>query len=158
MAGKGWYYTFMNRHPELSLRLPEKISMARATGFNQKNVHEFFDILVKCVDENRFYAQTIHTVNESGFSTVQKRNKKNSRKGKHQVGGIASSETGVNTTVVVCASAAGQTAPPMIIFKRKRMAPELTIGAYLALLLQFQLLDISIPNFLLNGYSTSLST
>ncbi|CAH1963229.1 unnamed protein product [Acanthoscelides obtectus] len=130
MAGKGWYYSFMNRHPELSLRQPEKISMARATGFNQKNVHEFFDILERCVDENCFTAQTTYNVDESGFSTVQKRNQKIiARRGKHQVGDIASGERGVNTTVVVCASAAGQTVPPMIIFKRKRMAPELTIGA-----------------------------
>ncbi|CAH1966255.1 unnamed protein product [Acanthoscelides obtectus] len=103
MAGKGWYYSFMNRYPELSLRLLEKISMSTATGFNKKkNVHEFFDILVKCVGENGFTGHTIYNLDESGFSTVQKRNQKiMARKGKHQVGGIASDERGVNTTVVV---------------------------------------------------------
>lgn len=84
----------------------------------------------KCVDENGFTALTIFNVDESGFSSVQKKNQKIiAKKGKHQVGGISSGERGVNTTIVCCASAAGQCTPPMIIFKRKRMAPELAIGA-----------------------------
>ena len=43
-AGKKWYYNFIRRHPELSLRLPEKTSMAWAKGFNRENVTEFFNI------------------------------------------------------------------------------------------------------------------
>lgn len=130
MAGKAWYYNFMARHPYLSLRQPEKVSLARAAGFNKKNVYEFFDILERTVDEHGFTAMTIYNVDESGFSTVQKRNQKIvAKKGKHQVGGVASGERGINTTIVCCVNAAGSCVPPMIIFKRKRMANELKIGA-----------------------------
>ncbi|CAH1985411.1 unnamed protein product [Acanthoscelides obtectus] len=59
MAGKGGYYSFMDRQPELPLRQREKIPMARATRSNQNIVHEFFDIFEKCVDENGFMAQKI---------------------------------------------------------------------------------------------------
>lgn len=52
-----------------------------------------------------------------------------SKKGKRQVSGIASGERGVNTTMVCCCNAAGLYIPPMIIFKRKRFAPELARGA-----------------------------
>ena len=42
MAGKKWYYAFMRRHPELSLREPESTSMARAQGFFRPRVQSFF--------------------------------------------------------------------------------------------------------------------
>nr|CAI5822981.1 unnamed protein product [Callosobruchus analis] len=119
MAGKAWYYAFMKRHKDLSLRLPEKVSMARAAGFNEQNVNHFFDLLEKLVDKEGFKALTVYNVDEIGFSTVQKRNQKIiARRGKHQVGGISSGERGVNTTVICCANAAGQCIPPMIIYKK----------------------------------------
>nr|CAI5820493.1 unnamed protein product [Callosobruchus analis] len=119
MAGKAWYYAFMKRNKDLSLRLPEKVSMARAAGFNEQNVNHFFDLLEKLVDKEGFKALTVYNVDEIGFGTVQRRNQKIiARRGKHQVGGISSGERGVNTTVVCCANAAGQCIPPMIIYKK----------------------------------------
>ena len=32
IASDDWYYAFMNRHPELSLKAPEGVSIARATA------------------------------------------------------------------------------------------------------------------------------
>lgn len=130
MAGKDWYYKFMARHANLSLRQPENTSMARAKGFNRQNVNEYFDILEKICDEHSFDARRIFNVDESGFSTVQKRGEKVvARKGCKQVGNITSGERGVNTTIVCCANAAGLFVPPMIIFKRARMVQELKVGA-----------------------------
>nr|CAI5850859.1 unnamed protein product [Callosobruchus analis] len=65
MAGKAWYYAFMKRHKNLSLRLPEKVSMARAAGFNEQNVNHFFDLLEKLVDKEGFNALTVYNVDES---------------------------------------------------------------------------------------------
>lgn len=130
MAGKKWFYGFMRRHPQLSVRQPESTSIARAKGFNRERVQHFFDIFEQLVDKYKITANTIFNVDESGISTVQKRMPKVvSLKGKRQVGGITSGERGVNTTAVCCLSAAGLYIPPMLIFKRKRYAPELEIGA-----------------------------
>ncbi|KAB0801682.1 hypothetical protein PPYR_03868 [Photinus pyralis] len=120
LAGKAWYYGFMKRHPNLSLRQPEKVSLSRVCGFNKENVYKFFDILEKLVDEHGFTAVTMFNVDESGFSTVQKKIKKSSRQKERN-------------KLVVClvenVGGAGQCVPPMIIFKRKRMANELMIGS-----------------------------
>ena len=52
----------------------------------------------------------------------RKREKKN-------CGRIVSGERGTNTTVVCCANAVGVFVPPMFIYKRKRIAPQLGNGA-----------------------------
>lgn len=130
MAGKGWFYNFMKRHPELSVRQPENTSLNRIKGFNRKNVYGFFDLLEKIIDENSLAPTNIFNVDESGFSTVQKKAQKIvGLKGKKQVGAATSGERGVNTTAVCCASVSGQFVPPMLIFKRKRQNPELANGA-----------------------------
>lgn len=36
IAGRKWYYNFMKRHSELSLRQPRATSFNRATGFNKE--------------------------------------------------------------------------------------------------------------------------
>lgn len=130
MAGKCWYYAFMKRHAELSLRQPESTSMARVKGFNKESVYKYFDILEKIVDDYQLDATRIFNVDESGFSTVQKKNQKIlAKKGKNQVGIVSSGERGVNTTIVCCFSASGLYVPPMVIFKRKRDCQDLKAGA-----------------------------
>ncbi|CAH2099325.1 unnamed protein product [Euphydryas editha] len=130
MAGKTWFYSFKKRHPELSVRQPERTSLNRIRGFNRDNVNGFFDLLERIIDENNITPTKIFNVDESGFSTVQKKPQKVvGLKGKKQIGAITSGERGVNTTAVCCASVAGQFVPPMIIFKRIRQNPELANGA-----------------------------
>ncbi|XP_045462177.1 uncharacterized protein LOC123672207 [Harmonia axyridis] len=130
IAGKKWYYSFMNRHKDISLREPQATSLARAQGFSRENVKEFLEILKKAIDENKMDATTIYNIDETGVSTVQNKCQKViAEKGKRAVGSISSGERGVNTTVVCCASAAGMYIPPLIIFKRMRMCNELKVGA-----------------------------
>ena len=129
-AGKDWYRSFMKRNPRISLRQPESTSMARARGFNREAIDRYFSLLETIIDENNLDAGQIFNMDESGISTVQKKCQKVlGRKGKHQIGSLASGERGMNTTVVCCASAAGNYVPPIILFKRKRMPPQLSEGA-----------------------------
>ncbi|CAH1974111.1 unnamed protein product [Acanthoscelides obtectus] len=56
MAGKKWYYGFMSRHKEISLRQPEKTSMARAAGFSKARVDKFYELLKTICEEDKFTA------------------------------------------------------------------------------------------------------
>ena len=44
MAGRKWLRGFLNRHSELSVRLPERTSISRAMGFNRQKVKMYFDL------------------------------------------------------------------------------------------------------------------
>ena len=130
-AGKTWYKKFMKRHEDkLRLRQPEATSIVRASGFNRQAVADYFDLLEGVIDKNKLTPLQIYNMDESGISVVQKRCQKIiGLKGKHQIGVVSSAERGINTTVVCCFNAAGMYVPPIIIFKRKRLPPELKDGA-----------------------------
>jgi hypothetical protein len=128
-AGNEWLRGFLSRHPEISLRIPEATSLARAAGFNRQRVGEFFKLLQKIAEEENLTAERVFNVDETGFTAVQKPQKVLARKGKHQVGSITSCERGRNITFVCCSSASGRYVPPMIIYPRKNLKIELTEGA-----------------------------
>jgi hypothetical protein len=125
LAGTDWYYGFLARHPEMSLRSPEATSLARIYGFNKTAVSKFFENLL-CVNEREILpASRIYNVDETGVTTVQKPQKIMARKGQKQVGKLVSGERGCTITVVAAMSAAGNFVPPMIVFPRKRIHPAL---------------------------------
>lgn len=126
MAGRDWFRSFIKRHPELAVRLPESTSISRAKAFNKDAISKFFDNLEPFigVDQARIY-----NVDETGISTVTKPVKILAARGRKRVGSLASGERGTNTTVICCMSATGIFVPPMFIYKRQRMAPHLMNGA-----------------------------
>lgn len=129
MAGKGWLNGFRQRNSQLSLRLPEATSLARAEAFNKPQVNKFFTKLEQIIDENKIEKTMIFNMDESALTTVQVPPKVFALKGKKQVGAITSAERGVHTTIVACMSSGGMYVPPSIIFPRKRFNPDLYDGA-----------------------------
>lgn len=126
MAGKEWARGFLQRHGEISVRKPELTSAARARGFNKVVIDNFFDELETLQDHHHFEANRIFNVDETGVSTVPcSTSRVLAEKGKRQVGKLSSGERGQTITAVMCMSAAGQHIPPMLIFPRIRMKPEL---------------------------------
>ena len=69
-SGKKWLSKFMNRH-NLSLRVPEATSAARATAFNKTNVSFYFDNLYSLMEKHKFNPGQIYNMDETGCTTVQ---------------------------------------------------------------------------------------
>ena len=115
---------------ELSLRMPDATSAARAQAFNEVSVSAFFDIFEKLQDEKKFTPDRIFNVDETEISTVpNKPSRIIAPKRKKRVGCLSSAERGQLVTAEICMSAAGEFVPPMFIFPRKRMKDELMNNA-----------------------------
>lgn len=127
-AGKHFYYDFIKRHPELSLRKPESTSLMRAVGFNRPQVNRFFENLKSVCEKFQFGPSDIYNCDETGVSTVHKQDKVMTLKSNRQVGKLTSAERGKNVTVMFCMSAAGFFIPPLFIFPRQRVNERLMIG------------------------------
>jgi hypothetical protein len=124
-ASRMWIESFCKRH-NLTLRTPEKCSIARAMGFNRVQVDRFYKNLETCLKEKHFPPHRIFNVDESGISTVPNKDVKTiSPRGKKNVSRVVSADRGITVTIVCCMSATGQYVPPGMIFPRLRKKNEL---------------------------------
>ncbi|KAF2888893.1 hypothetical protein ILUMI_17280 [Ignelater luminosus] len=122
-AGEDWLQRFLLRHTNLTLRTPESTSVARAKGFNRREVSHFYENLKSAIEKNNIEASRLYNMDETGISTTSNKPPKVlSVKGKRQVGMIASAERGQLTTVIGCCNAAGSFLPPFLIICKKEDA------------------------------------
>lgn len=64
----------MKRHKKhLSIRKPEATSKFRAAGFNKIVINNFYDLLQSLIDQYQFIPDRIYNVDETGVTTVPKR-------------------------------------------------------------------------------------
>lgn len=75
-AGKKWLRGFVKRHPNLTFRTPEKLSVARAKGFTKEKVDAFFKLLKDEAKILDFPPHRIYNCDETGITVVQGRTSK----------------------------------------------------------------------------------
>lgn len=121
-AGSDWYYGFMKRHRNISLRTPHSISIQRVKGFNKESVDAFYSQLDALYNEHQYPLERIWNMDETGFPTVPCHVQKLlAETGSKHVGCMSSAERGTNVSCALAVNAAGQCIPPFFIFPRANM-------------------------------------
>lgn len=103
MAGKDWLTKFLERHSQISVRVPIGTSLNRLEGFNKASVKIFFDNYKAILDEIKFDRTMLYRLwnsDETGLSTVVDPGKVLCTKGAKQVRKATSGERGKNVTAL----------------------------------------------------------
>ena len=123
----GWWDAFQRRHPRLSIRTAEGLGYARA--FDPVVINRYYDMLEATLRDNGLWDLPAQVFNcdETGMPLNPSTSKVVATKGTKHPYQLTSGDK-AHITVLACASAAGYAIPPMVIFDRRVLKPELTIG------------------------------
>ena len=125
----GWWNKFLCRHPLLASRTPATLSVSRARASTRECIDNYFDLLENTLQETGLadYPALYFNMDETGFALDPKPTKTVHLRGEKNALSISSGSKG-QITVIACVSAAAQVIPPLIVWKRKTMAPEMATG------------------------------
>lgn len=67
--GKSWWRGFMERHPDLKLKTPEKLEMSRAIACSEEKLRAWFRAYETMIKENKvIFSSLVYNCDESGFA------------------------------------------------------------------------------------------
>lgn len=129
IVSTGWWASFISRHPSVALRTPATLSLARAAASDRVTLDNYFDELEHTLEENGLVDQPclIFNMDETGMPLDPKPLKVVTWRG-HKNPSQVSGGVKTQITVVGCVSAGGQCLPPMVIWDRKNLPPQLAVG------------------------------
>lgn len=126
MAGRYWLNGFLKRNPLIRSRKAQSMNPARAQKLNRFIVNDHFTKLKEILLELDLMnsPEKIFNVDEKGCRmSLHHQQSVLAKKGAKRVHLVAP-EHGENVTIVSCGNASGNSIPPTILFKGKRMKPE----------------------------------
>lgn len=126
MAGRYWLNGFLRRNPIIRQRKAQGMNPARAQKLNRFIVNDHFTKLKEILVEMDLMdsPERIFNVDEKGCRlSLHHQQSVLAKKGAKRVHLVAP-EHGENVTVVSCGNASGNSIPPAILFKGKRLKPE----------------------------------
>lgn len=125
----GWWNKFICRHPVLSERTPASLSIARAKASSRECLDAYFDRLEEILQDTGLCENPslLFNMDETGFAFDSTPSKTVDVRGTKNVLSVCSGSKS-QITVLACVSATGQVLPPMIIWSKKTMAPDMATG------------------------------
>ena len=120
-----WFHKFIDRWPELEVKKPRSLSVARAKATSQETMTKYFNdldrILIKYDLKQK--PHHIYNVDEKGLQTEHAPPYVVGCKDSH-VPAVTASRSAL-TTVIGCGNAIGNQVPPYFVFKGVHMRQEL---------------------------------
>ena len=125
----GWYYRFMNRHQQLSLRKGDTITNVRMDSVNKETMDNYFSLLKDTLEEYDLLNKPsqIYNVDETGKPLDHRPPKIVTTRGQRKVR-CRTSGNKSQITVIACVSAVGQVIPTFVVFDSKSLNQQWTMG------------------------------
>lgn len=117
-ASADWFAAFTKRHPSLSIRSPEPMSVPKASPCTTRHVEMFYSKLKEIMERHRFKPEDVWNVEEIGVTTAQRADRVVIRKALVPLGPVSSADRGPLVSVACVVSASGNTIPPYFVFPR----------------------------------------
>ncbi|XP_021709602.1 uncharacterized protein LOC110679408 [Aedes aegypti] len=129
VPGYGWFRSFLKRHPQLSIRTPESVTLASAK-VSEKNIREWFhEVKQYLIDVGLIDIlhdpSRIYNGDESGFVLNPVPKKVIATSGAKNVPFVETGSSKQNITVLMTFCADGSVVPPDVILALKRLSKEI---------------------------------
>lgn len=129
LPGKGWFHSFLKRHPSITLRVPDPVSSASA-NVAVTDIFKWFDSIENYLLENDYFSilsdpSRIFNGDETNFMLCPKTKSVLAAKGSKNIYEVDRGLAKSNLTVMFSFSASGIMTPPMIIYPYKRVREEI---------------------------------
>lgn len=115
IPGKDWVYSFMKRHPDISLRTPTPLTTVRARMLNETVADRYFADLQTIIDDKK--PVKIWNIDETSLSLCHKPTRVLAASGENVPGRVGNSRE--NVSVLFCIESNGNDLPPMAIIRGK---------------------------------------
>lgn len=129
IPGRKWYEAFMKRHPEITLRVSQNLTKSRSEVTSEKLENWFQEVEQFLEETNQKdilnHPKRIFNADESAFFLNPKGGKVLAKKGDKNVYNNINNDEKECLTVLITGSAAGIIAPPLVIFRYKRIPNEI---------------------------------
>jgi len=130
IPGRFWWEGFERRHPQLSIRVPQNLTLSRATVTESQLRSWFAEVEDHLLREGLFEIlqdpTRVFNADESAFFLNPKSSHVVVGRGEKNVYSIVNTDEKECLTVLINGSAGGSIAPSMVIFKNLRLSSELT--------------------------------
>ena len=129
LPGKKWLSSFLNRHPDVSFRTSQNLTSSRAS-VTKKNLEDWFKEVYDYLEKKNLTdclkdPNKVFNGDESAFFLSPKGDKVLARKGDKTVYNKIGSNEKECETVMITGNAAGDLAPPLVIFQYQRLPYEI---------------------------------